>query len=233
MRRSRTTKTARARHLAACPLFDSLGASERQALAAIAGLRSYEDGECLFAQGERAEAFHVVVAGQVKVSRTGRDGREQVLHLFGPGEPVGEVPAFEGGQYPAQARCLGPVRALHIPLAAFLELAAARPELLLDMLACLSRRLRHFVQLIDDLALKEVSARLAKVLLDLAVCQHSDAVQLETSKAMLASRIGTIAETLSRTLAKMQKQGVVSVRGRSITIQNRPALQALAAGEKL
>jgi len=107
-------------------------------------------------------------------------------------------------------------------------------EILFSMLGVLSTRLRHLVQLVDDLSLKEVSARLAKHLLDLSARAGGiRTVELETSKAMLAGRLGTIAETLSRTLAKLKRRGIVRVHRHRVTILDPAKLQALAAGMKL
>jgi len=234
VKRMQSTADARACHLARCSLLTGLAEPELRALAGVARLRDYEDGESLFVRGGEAEGFYVVVSGKAKVCRFGTDGREQVLHVFGPGEPCGEVPVFQGGKYPATAMAVGALRALYLPRHGFLEVGKKRPELLLNMLAVLSVRLRHFVQLVDDLALKEVSARLAKHLLDLSArAEGAKMVELDTTKTMLASRLGTIAATLSRTLAKMQRLGAIRTKGKRVWITDRDGLQALAAGMKL
>jgi CRP/FNR family transcriptional regulator len=234
MKRLSSTPEDRAEALARCPLFEGLGAGDLRTLAGVALLREYEDGESLFRREQAAEGFCVVASGQVKVCRFSADGREQLLHLFGDGEPVGEVPVFQGGRYPATAMAVGRLRALYLPRDRFLALGREQPELLLNMLAVLSTRLRHFVSLVDDLSLKEVSARLAKHLLDLSArADGAQTVELDTTKAMLASRLGTIAATLSRTLAKVQDRGIIRVDGRRIALLDRERLQELAAGMKL
>jgi len=202
-------------------------------LARVCLLRVYEKDEVLFFQDEKAHGFYVVADGRVKVQRTGVDGREQILHMFGPGDICGEVPVFEGEAYPASAVAVGSLQTVYIPRKAFLALGRERPEILLEMLAVLSLRLRRFVGLIDDLSLKDVSARLAKVLLDLQARTGTATVKLDSTKTTLASRLGTIAETLSRTLRKMQAAGIIRVDGRSITIRDTDRLIELAAGERL
>jgi CRP/FNR family transcriptional regulator len=219
--------------LTACPLFGGLEESYRRTLAGVMVLREAEKGDYLFFQGDRAEGFYVVVKGKVKVHRLAPDGREQVLHLFGPGEVVGEVPVFQGGNYPACAAAEGRVEALYLPGERFLELGEENPTILMEMLAVLSMRLRKFVGLIDDLSLKEVSARLAKHLLDLRSRAGEDRFRLDSSKTVLASKIGTISATMSRTFAKMQKRGILAVKGEEITVHDPDALLALASGEKL
>ncbi len=197
-------------------------------------VREYEQDEYLFQQDEDAGGFHVLIEGAVSVHRFGPDGRQQVLHVFdGGGELVGEVPVFQGSTYPAAAMALKKTRTFYLSRGGLLEVARDHPEVLLSMLATLSLRLRRFVGLIDDLSLKDVSARLAKFILEQASEQERATVSLNTTKAALASRLGTIAETISRTFRKLQEAGVIDVKGRSITILNEKTLRDIADGMKI
>ncbi len=220
--------------LGACPLFEGLSADLVLALAHVTESRSYQPGEVLFHEGDSADGLHIIGEGQVKVCRYGPDGREHILHIFEGGEPCGEVAMFEGGTFPAAAETLAPSHTLFISRKAFLNLAGKRPDLLMNMLAILSLRLRRFVVMIEDLALKEVSTRLAQHLLDLSQQSGgSSELELTISKTMLASRLGTVAETLSRTLARMQRRGIIEVDGRRVRVLNPKALKKLAEGDKL
>lgn len=217
-----------------CSLFDELPPDMIRGLADLCSVRSYEAGEILFREGERADGLHIVAEGQVKVCRYGMDGREQILHIFEGVDPCGEVAVFEGGAYPATAEAMAPSRTLFILRSDFQSLAEKRPDLLLNMLAVLSRRLRRFVDMIDDLSLKEVSTRLARHLLEVSrEAGDREEIELTTSKIMLAARLGTVAETLSRTFARMQRRGVIEVDGRRVILRNRSALKKLAEGDKL
>jgi CRP/FNR family transcriptional regulator, dissimilatory nitrate respiration regulator len=228
------SKEERLRALQACSLFAELPKADLEALAETAVARGYSAGEVLFHAGTPAEGFHIVSHGKIKVCRYGVDGREQVLHLFTGGEPCGEVPVFEGGAYPATAEALDTSVTLYLERKAFLAMALKNPEVLLHMLGVLSRRLRNFVNLIDDLALKEVSARVAAYLLQKIPPDNKNAaIELDTTKAMLASRLGTIGETLSRTLARMQKRGIIAMEGRNVRVVDRKQLERLAEGEKI
>ncbi len=227
-----TAKT-RACVLDACPMFAMLSASELAHLADIAEMRAYEAGEHLFRQEHPAQGFHIVATGRVRVHRLSVDRREQILHVFGPGEVCGEVPVFQGTTYPASAAATEATRTLYLPGDTFRRLARRNPDILLEMLAALSVRLRQFVNLIDDLSLKEVSARVAKHLLDEAAHTGRLTFTLGTTKALFAARVGTVPETLSRMLKKMQKRQIIDVAGRSITIRDRDTLVELAAGMRL
>ncbi|HRU05386.1 MAG TPA: Crp/Fnr family transcriptional regulator [Candidatus Brocadiia bacterium] len=233
MKSLRVSLDEKVKALGACPIFSGLAGTDLRRLAGVVSLRVFEAGELLFTQGAAAEGFYALVSGGARVFRFGQDGREQALHLFGPGELCGEVPVFHGGKYPASAAAQGETQAFYVPGKAFLDLAFERPGMLLEMLAELSSRLRRFVGLIDDLSLKEAPARLAKALLDMRVQQGRDDVRLEMAKGALASRLGVNAATLSRTFRKMEDRGVIAVKGRTIRVLDAAGLGALAAGEKL
>lgn len=224
------TPKGREELLHSCQLFADLDSADRHDLSLVALPRRFERQESLFRQGDAAEGFHVVVAGQVKVCRYGPDGREQILHILAEGDPCGEVPVFQGLVYPATAVALESVTTLYFRRSDFLELGSRRPGLLLSMMGVLAARLRHFVGLVDDLSLKEVSARLARHLLEGAETQGSDVVELQTTKTVLASRLGTIAETLSRTLARLQRDELILVEGKQVTLLDRASLEDLAEG---
>lgn len=214
-----------------CSLFAGLEPSEIETWAEEVLVRQYARDEHLFFQHDAGEGFYIVASGTLKVYRLGTDGREQILHLFGKAEVVGEVPVFEGGQYPASAMAMAESTTLYLPRASFLRLGTEHPELLLNMLATLSKRLRKFVTIIDDLSLKEVSARLAKMIL--AEADGTAHCALRTTKATLAAQLGTIAETLSRTLKKLQQRGLIHVDGPHIEILDADGLQHIAEGAKL
>lgn len=234
MKIERTILSHRAAIIQSAPVFGGLTGPGLTALAEVSGVRSYEAGEYIFMQGDAAEGFYVVVAGAVKVMRSGVDGREQILHVFDcRGDPVGEVAVFQGGTYPASAVANTDSDMLYIPRHAFVEASRRHPEITLKMLATLSQRLRRFVELIDDLSLKDVATRLARHLLELSEKIGSDEIELETTKVVLASKLGTIAETLSRTLRKMQNRGIINVEGRRIRIVDEDALDDIAEGGKL
>lgn len=211
--------------LGACELFSNLGSDGLRLLAAEARARKLDAGESLFHHGQQANGFYVVASGVINVHRLGSDGRRQVLHLLGPGEAVGEVAVFEGRDFPASAEAQEDAVVVYLPRERFLSIARKNPDILLNMLAALSARLRRFVALVDDLSLKDVGARLAQYLLEAA--GEGAEVALEVSKGMLASQLGTISETLSRTLRKLQQRGIIRVDGRSIALLNVPALELL------
>jgi len=232
MEKLRVTVEVRDGVLAGCSLFVGVEPPDRRRLAALGSLRRYAAGETLFRQDVQASGFFVVASGLVEVARSGPDGRRQVLHLFGPGEVVGEVAAFQGSGFPAGAVARRRSRVLFLPRDEVLALGRDRPEVLLALLGTLAGRLRRLVGLIEDLALKSVPSRLAARLLTLAAEQGRPAgpVELPTAKSVLAAALGTSPETLSRALRRLHEQGVLDVDGRRITLRDPGHLRRLAAG---
>lgn len=216
------------------PLFSGLTAEQYDELAMIVTLQDYGRGQSIFAEGDPGTGFYVVMEGLVKIYKLSLEGKEQILHIFGPGEPFAEAAVFIGSTFPAHALALEKSRAIFIPRKAFIDLIQTNPALAMNMLAALSMRLKKFAHLIEDLSLKEVPGRVAAHILYLSTQQgDSDTVKLNIGKAQLASLLGTIPETLSRILNKLSKQGLISSEGAQITILDRDGLEDLAMGEKL
>ena len=215
------------------PLFAGLSKTQYEALARIGVRRSCRKGERLFSEGDEGTGFYMVVTGRVKIFKVSVEGKEQILHLFGPGESFGEVSVFTGQGFPADAVTSVQTVLLFFPRAAFSALIQKDPTLALNMLAQLSGRLRHFASLIEDLSLKEVPGRLAKYLLYLSDGKGDGEVALDVSKGQLASLLGTIPETLSRILARMHRQGVIRLRGSQIRILDRPGIEQIALEGKM
>lgn len=206
-------------------LFEGLTLDQQEKIAQIAVEKKFSKGQTVFFEGDDGIGFFMVGTGKVKVYKMSPAGKEQILHIFGPGEPFGEVPVFHGQPFPASAEALSELMVIFLPRSEFVKLVESNPAIALGMLAILSFRLRRFATQIENLSLKEVPARLAGYLLYLSEEQHNpDLVILDISKGQLASLLGTIPETLSRIFAKMSESGLIEVKGRQITLLNRDGL---------
>lgn len=121
---------------------------------------------------------------------------------------------------------------IRFPAREFSELLTASPRLAINMIVALSQLLRGFAGLVDALALRDVNARVAKYILDLTVREKSASVILDVRKTVLAARLGTVSETLSRALRRLRDGRVIQVEGQRIRILDRSALERAAAGLK-
>jgi CRP/FNR family transcriptional regulator len=214
--------------------FKGLSEAELDSLRAITVERRYQRNQLVFSDGEEGHGFFLVVTGKVKVYKVSPEGKEKILHILGPGEPIGQVAVFAGESFPANAEAIAASRLLFFPRKAFVDLIHDRPSLALNMLAVLSNRLREFTVQIENLSLKEVPSRLASYLLFLSAKENgADTLTLNISKAQLASVIGTIPETLSRILTKMSAKALIAVDGRTIRLCDREKLELLAEHGRL
>jgi len=197
-------------------------------------LTGYRKGELIFTEGDPVDGLRIIARGTVKIFKLSLEGKEQILTHFSKGEPIGESAVFAGGTFPASAMSIEDSLILCIPRAEIQDLIFTDPQVGMNMLAVLSRRLQIFARLIEDLSLKEISARLAKYLLDiLSRNPGSSTLALAMPKSQLALRLGTVPETLSRILTRMKDRGIITVEGRRITILKLEILRGLAAGFKL
>jgi CRP/FNR family transcriptional regulator len=207
--------------LRSCHLFAGLPAADLTKIAAITTVRPLAGDEYLFREGEAARGFYIVQQGTINVHRVNAVGKEQVIHIFRPGESFAEAAlAMEHG-YPADARAIGASQVLIVQKNGILALIQKQPELALRMLASMSGHLRALVGQIEDLTLKDVETRLANWLLKrcpVPLPPTPVKIKLGTTKRTLAAELGTISETLSRTLAKFRDQSLLQVEGQAITL---------------
>jgi len=210
-------------------LFNGLPEDQIEKISTITSNQHFKKGARIFSEGDDGNGFYLIHVGMVKIFKSSPGGKEQILHILGPGEPFGEVPVFSGRHFPATAEAIAETDLIFFPRTAFVNLISTNPSLALNMLAVLSMRLRQFTVQIENLSLKEVPGRLAGYLTYLSGRQkQKDLVRLDISKVQLASLLGTIPETLSRIFAKMSDQGLIQVKGRQISILDPERLSRLA-----
>lgn len=206
-------------------LFSGLSEAQLAELAGITNKRRCRKGEIIFREADPGIGFYIIAAGRVKVFKSSPEGKEQILHIFGQGEPIGEVPVFHGLPYPATAEALSDVELYFFPRPQFVALIEKNSSLALNMLAVLAQRLRRFSTQIEHLSLKEVPGRLAMYLLYMAEEQkNTSQVVLDIPKGQLASLLGTSPETLSRIFQKMSEEGLIQVEGKRIELLDTAAL---------
>jgi CRP/FNR family transcriptional regulator len=210
------------------PLFSALSVAELRQLMGRSAVRVYKRNEIIFMEGDSYAGLYLVLSGRVKAFKTNPEGKEQIIHLLGPREPFADVPLFIGGPYPVTAQALEDTRLLFIPRQAFLDLLHGNPEISVRMLGAFAKRLRRLVNLVESLSLKEVTARLARYLAEEAQKTSRTTLVLPISKANLAALLGTIPETLSRSLHELENRGLISVQGKQIVIRDQSTLQQMA-----
>ncbi len=205
------------------PLFATLPDDDLRRIADLAVSRRFAKKDAVFREGDRADGFFVVVSGKVKVFKLSGEGKEQILHVLEAGQTFAEAVIFQGGGYPAHAETLADTELYFLPKGAFLDLLERHPKVAIRMLASLSLWLKRMTDLVESLSLKDVETRLVFYLSEELKARGvplKDGAELELpiGKNVLASRLGTVPETFSRTLKKLQDDGLIEVRGKRIRI---------------
>ena len=125
--------------ISAIPLFNGLPEDQLEAIRKIAIEKQINKGEIVVTEGDEGKGFFVILEGRVKVFKVSAEGKEQILHIFGPGQPFGEVPVFAGQRFPANAQAIDNTKILFFPRVAIVGLITANPSLALNMLAEMSK----------------------------------------------------------------------------------------------
>lgn len=216
-----------------CYLCKELNEQELNSLAEIVFIRTVDKGEILFFQGDPANGFYTLLSGLIRIYKSSPEGKEYTLHTIRPGQMFAEAAIFGGKLFPANCIALEESVVAFFPKDRFVNLIADSPQISLKMISALSGFVRDFNQQIENLSLKEVSARLALFLLRQAKASGQSKIVLKTSKSELASSLGTISETLSRNFRKMKESGVIDINGNGISILDFNRLRAIAEGGKV
>lgn len=217
------------------PIFAELDSVTLDRLAERCVTRNVGSGQVLFTAGEVCRGLYLISRGRVRIYRTSPDGREQVLHVEGPGRAVAELPLFDGGKYPASAVTLEESRLTFLPQADFEQLYRTNPDFAHAVIRGLGRRLRHLVQVTQTLAFRDVAARLALLLADYADrigVKGEDGVTelvLERTQAELSLEIGTARESVSRAYRQLRKRGLIEpISGHKLRIPDLGKLRIMA-----
>lgn len=209
------------RLLRRCPLFAACPPAMLQEIAGVTTPRRLASGDFLFHEGSPVQGMYVVVTGAIKVHRVNALGREQVLHVYRAPDSFAEEALLAESGHGTGACATEPSEVLVVRKAGLLEVLHREPELALGLLRAMSRHLRILVSLLDDLTLKDVKTRLAHWLLQQCPDPRSRRpihIRLPSTKRVLAAELGTVSETLSRTVAKLRAQNLLSVRGSTVTL---------------
>lgn len=209
-------------------LFESLSENQIELIAESTIVKKIKKGEQLFSELQPATAFFIVVSGSVKIYKLSPEGGEQILHIQHAGDLIAEAIIFEFDTYPAFCEALEDTVLLRLPKQDFLNILHHFPEITFKIMSAYSRRLRQLVAKIEDLSLHDIKSRLANYLLgNYTTRDRQCVVRLSLTKKDLASSLGTIPETLSRTFNYLKREKLISEQKNDIIILNLKKLKSL------
>ena len=201
------------------PLFNALEEPHLEFIASSCELIKLGRGENVFRRGEPVHNFYYLISGCVKIYAMSKDGSEKVIHLAAPGESFGEAAMFLDTAAPVGTQAVSESIVLALPSVTIFKLIDKNPRIAHLMLGGMSMRMHRLIQEIKAMALQSASERVIGYLLQLCSDQKdSQHIVLPARKVTIASLLNLTPETLSRTMAKLEKQGLITVNSTEVHI---------------
>ena len=206
-------------------IFRDLDDASLQGLDRLCRVKSYDREAVVVSEDERGDALFVVAEGQTKAVLYGPSGREVILALFRVGDFFGEMSLLDDQPRSATVMTTVPSKLLMLERSAFKRHLLSSPRSALLILTELSRRLRRADEVIGNLALLDVYARVAAALREMARRDGERTpggvlVRDRPSGSQLGAMLGTTRETVSRVLADFQRRGYLRQSGRNLILHN-------------
>ncbi|TAM85678.1 MAG: Crp/Fnr family transcriptional regulator [Jatrophihabitans sp.] len=210
-------------------LFQGVDPDAVEALAGEFELVDAPRGSTLFHEGEPGDSLYIVLSGKVKLGRRSSDGRENLVAVMGPSDQFGELSLFDPGPRTATATIVTDARVAKLPKEALQNWVRERPEIAMQLLRVVARRLRRTNTMLADLIFVDVPGRVAKQLLQLA--QRFGSVEgghlrvtHDLTQEELAQLVGASRETVNKALADFATRGWLRLEGKSVVILDRERL---------
>lgn len=186
--------------------------------------RNFQAEQIVVMEGDSSGGLYVVESGWLKVIKMSLSGREQVLNFLGPGDVFNAISVFTEHPNQASVIALEDSTIWWIDQQTILDLIQTHPILAKQVITDLASRILHLVGLVEDLSLRTIESRLAKVLVESMeeskITRHKWATQNE-----MASRLGTVPDVLNRALRKFVDEGLIEVKRHQIQILDMDALK--------
>ena len=208
------------------PYFARVDGAQLTVLANQATPHHFAAGELLFGEGEPSAGLWVLESGSVKAHKFSAEGQEYVLRIFGAGDTFNDLAALDGGPNAATTTALTDGAARVIASATIAAALEADHRFALAVIKGLASRARHLVGQIEDLALRPVTARLARFLLEQAT--DPTLAHPAVTRALIANYLATTPESVSRSLRVLEQCGAIRFDRHRIVIVKEELLRELA-----
>jgi len=215
-------------------VFQRLSPQDLHSVAEAAAIRRYDKGQVLFEQDTPSDAFYTIASGRVKIFKMLPTGKDMILEVFGKGDPLGAVAAYDGRPFPASAVALEDTVCVLIPRAAFFRLLEAHPSLVRGLMRGMTLRLVELTNRLAEVSGTRIEPRFARLFLKLATDMGRPGrggtfIPLALSRQELADMSGTTIETAIRIMSRWNKDGIVRTEKDGFVVLDRTRLENTAA----
>jgi CRP-like cAMP-binding protein len=218
--------------LKSTPYFSGLSTPELEAIKEHVFEEAAERNDMILLEEEPASAVYFVVSGVVKVFKTSVEGKEQVLCIVKPGESFNDVAVFDGGSNPASAIAMTPVVLYGITKADMETILREHPKMATNVIKILSEKVRYFVSLVEDFSFRNVTDRLAKLLLEYATDHAWSGEEAghrpRLTQQDMAAMVGTAREVVGRSLKALEDEGAIKMDRHRIVVVNKKTLEKMS-----
>ena len=216
------------------PIFSRLSPADRRAIAEVAEVKAFAKGETIFEQDSPSE-FYAIVSGRVKIFKMLPSGKDIILEVFGPGDPLGAVAAYMERPFPATAAALEDTTCIFIPRAAFFRLLESQPSLVRGLLLGLTTRLVELTTRLAELTGARIETRFARLFLQLSSKMGQSGrggtfIPLPLSRQELADMTGTTIETCIRIMSRWNKEAIVRTEKDGFVVLDKRELEQISEG---
>lgn len=195
--------------------------------------RNYKRKQILFFEGNPVQGIYCIKSGKVKMYKTGPEGKQYILDIFGPRDVLGLESVFSDHHLTSTAEVTEEGTICLIPQVVLSEIVKRHPETAVKITRFLAKELKDSEEERMDLAQLAVRERLARLLVLLAKSKgkkvtNGTLIDLKLSREEMAEMIGTAAETTMRLLKEFKEEKLVEVKGKDITVLDQDALAKTA-----
>jgi CRP-like cAMP-binding protein len=215
------------------PIFSRLAPADRQTIAEVAHVQEFARGDTIFEQ-DSPSAFYAITSGRVKIFKMMPSGKDVILEVFGPGDPLGAVAAYMDRPFPASAAAIEDTVCVIIPRAAFFRLLETQPSLVRGLLLGLTTRLVELTNRLAELTGGRIEPRFARLFVKLATQmgrpdRGGTFIPLALSRQELADLTGTTIETCIRIMSRWNKDAVVRTEKDGFVVLDQEELDKIAS----
>ncbi len=210
-----------------CPYFTGLDECTLESIRSLMVKRTVEKQEVLWIEKNPAQTVYFVASGLVRLFKVSIEGKEQIIRLVRPGECFGHNGMLNGGRNPETAQAMVQSNLYGLSKDNFDTLLLNNNQFALNTIKSLAIEIHHYISLIEDLSLRRVSGRLARMLLEYrsdVLFDHS----LIRTRGDMAAMTGSVREVIGKSLRALEEKGVIRSDSRGIVIKDSETLKAMA-----
>jgi len=213
-------------------IFSDLDEESIEKISKLCIRKTFNKESVVLFEDEAGSALFLIIKGRVKISRITNDGKEAILSILNEYDFFGDMAIIDNQSRSASAIAMSDSELFIIQRNEFMDLLQNHPEISINLLKELTRRLRNASMIIKSLSLNDAEGKVATVILQLAnilgkIKQGIVEIEKLPFQHEIANMAGTSRETISRVLHTLEKKGFIKLKGSRLKIFNYEKFKAL------